>query len=29
VTATADRLAAKFVPAEGYAFTDNFSIDRK
>ncbi|MBT2547048.1 metallophosphoesterase [Arthrobacter sp. ISL-65] len=29
VTATADRLAAKFVPAEGYTFTDNFGIDRK
>ncbi|WP_223257060.1 metallophosphoesterase [Arthrobacter globiformis] len=29
VTATADRLAAKFVPAEGYTFTDSFGIDRK
>jgi hypothetical protein len=28
VTATADRLSAKFVPANGYSFTDNFDIER-
>jgi hypothetical protein len=29
VTATADRLAARFVPAEGYDFTDSFTIERR
>ncbi len=29
VTATADRLSARFVPAEGYTFTDSFDIRRK
>lgn len=29
VTATADRLSAKFVPADGYTFTDTFDIERK
>ncbi|MFC7847417.1 metallophosphoesterase [Arthrobacter sp. NPDC057388] len=29
VTATKDRLSAKFVPANGYTFTDSFSIGRK
>ncbi|MCU1548288.1 MAG: phosphohydrolase [Arthrobacter sp.] len=29
VTATADQLSARFVPAEGYSFTDAFSIDRR
>jgi hypothetical protein len=29
VKATADRLSARFVPAEGYTFTDAFSIERK
>jgi hypothetical protein len=29
VTATADRLSARFVPADGYTFTDAFSIERK
>lgn len=29
VTATKDRLSAKFVPASGYSFTDRFDIKRK
>jgi hypothetical protein len=29
VTSTADWLVAKFVPAEGYTFTENFEIARK
>jgi hypothetical protein len=29
VTATKDRLSAKFIPANGYTFTDSFSIGRK
>ena len=29
VTATADRLSARFVPAEGYDFTDSFTIERR
>ncbi|MFE4544736.1 metallophosphoesterase [Arthrobacter sp. NPDC056727] len=29
VTATADRLSARFVPAAGYTFTDSFEIGRK
>lgn len=29
VIATADRLAARFVPAEGYSFTDSFTIERR
>jgi hypothetical protein len=29
VTATADRLSAKFVPANGYSSTDTFDIERK
>ncbi|MFE4837084.1 metallophosphoesterase [Arthrobacter sp. NPDC056691] len=29
VTATADRLSARFVPAAGYSFTDTFEIGRK
>ncbi|MET4097347.1 metallophosphoesterase [Arthrobacter sp. UYCu712] len=29
VTATASELAARFVPAEGYSFTDSFIIQRK
>lgn len=29
VTATADTLSARFVPAEGYTFTDAFSIRRR
>jgi hypothetical protein len=29
VTATADRLSARFVPAKGYTFTDAFSITRR
>lgn len=29
VTATAERLSARFVPADGYAFADNFDIERK
>jgi hypothetical protein len=29
VTATADRLSARFVPAAGYTFTDSFEIKRK
>jgi hypothetical protein len=29
VTATADRLSARFVPADGYTFTDSFHIERK
>jgi hypothetical protein len=29
VTATADRLSARFVPAEGYTFTDSFTIRRR
>jgi hypothetical protein len=29
VTATADRLDARFVPAEGSSFTDSFRIERK
>lgn len=29
VTATAGRLSARFVPAEGYTFTDSFTIERK
>ena len=29
VTATADRLSARFVPAQGYTFTDSFTISRR
>jgi hypothetical protein len=29
VTATPDRLSARFVPADGYTFTDSFEIGRK
>ncbi|WP_237563436.1 metallophosphoesterase [Arthrobacter sp. H-02-3] len=29
VTATADQLAARFVPAEGYTFTDSFTLRRR
>ena len=29
VTATRDRLSARFVPADGYTFTDSFEIGRK
>lgn len=29
VTATADRLSARFVPAAGYTFTDSFDVGRK
>jgi hypothetical protein len=29
VTATADELAARFVPADGYAFSDSFTVRRR
>jgi hypothetical protein len=29
VTATADELAARFVPAEGYSFSDSFRLQRR
>lgn len=29
LTATAGRLSARFVPANGYTFTDAFTIERK
>jgi hypothetical protein len=29
VPATANRLSATFVPANGYTFTDTFDIERK
>ena len=29
VTASAEQLAARFVPAEGYSFTDSFTLQRK
>jgi hypothetical protein len=28
VTATADELAARFVPADGYTFSDSFTLKR-